>query len=97
MLPRTPELEAIAQRVLWFEAPAKSMLHPARFLAYVMTYGTFEDVAAIRQHWSEDDLRRGMDFAPPGIFDDRSWGYWNVKLGRYPAPPMPERTFGQAH
>ncbi len=89
----TPEIEAIARRVVWFEPPEQAIAYPARFLAYVMTYGTFEDVAVLRQIWSEDDLRTALDAAPPGIFDGRSWAYWNVKLGRYPTPPMPVRTF----
>ena len=92
-LPLTPEIETIARRVVRFETPEQAIAYPARFLAYVMTYGTFEDVAALRQFWSEDDLRTAMDAAPPGIFDGRSWAYWNVKLGRYPTPPMPERSF----
>jgi hypothetical protein len=45
----------------------------------------------VRQHLSDDDLREALDHAPPGIFDGRSWAYWNLKLGRYPTPPMPER------
>jgi hypothetical protein len=91
-LPRTPELEALARRVIWFDAPERAFANPARFLAYVMTYGTFEDVAVIRQYWSDDELRVALDAAPPGIFDGRSWAYWNVKLDRYPPPPMPERS-----
>jgi hypothetical protein len=92
-LPLTPEIEAIARRVIWFEEPRQAMDYPARFLAYVMTYGTYRDIAVIREYWTEDEMRAALDTAPPGIFDGRSWAYWNLKLGRYPAPPMPERTF----
>jgi hypothetical protein len=93
-LPLTPEVEALARRVVWFESPRKAVSHQERFLAYVMTYGTFKDVEVLRKYWSDDDLRAAVDAAPPGIFDSRSWAYWNVKLGRYPTPPMPQRTFG---
>ena len=38
-------------------------------------------------------VREALDRAPPGIFDPRSWAYWNLKLGRYPAPALPRRAF----
>ena len=90
-LPRTPELEAIARRVVWFESPAQTLSDLPRFLAYLMTYGSHADVQVLCRHVGEDAVRAAMDAAPPGIFDGRSWAYWNLKLGRYPAPPMPVR------
>ena len=47
----------------------------------------------IRQYVSDADFREVLDRAPAGIVDARSWAYWNLKMGRYPAPPMPERRF----
>jgi hypothetical protein len=38
-------------------------------------------------------VARHIEQAPPGIFDPRSWAYWNLKIGRYPAPPLPQRSF----
>lgn len=90
-LPLTPEIEGIARRVVWFESPAQAIADPVRFLAYAMTYGDEADLREIRRHLSDDDLREALDRAPAGIFDPRSWAYWNLKLGRYPTPPMPER------
>ena|SRR3990172_4837384 len=95
-LPLTPEIRAIAQRIVWFEEPEQALGDPIRFIAYTMTYGDHADVAVIRQHLSEDDLLEAIDQAPAGIIDARSWAYWNLKLGRYPAPPMPERRFAAA-
>jgi hypothetical protein len=91
-LPLTNEIESIARRVVWFEEPRQAIAITPRFLAYVMTYGTFNDVAVIRKFLSEDELRHALESAPAGIFDVRSWAYWNVKLGRYPVPPMPKRN-----
>lgn len=48
----------------------------------------------LRKFLSDDDLREALDHAPPGIIDPRSWAYWNSRLGRYPAPPLPERQLG---
>jgi hypothetical protein len=91
-LPLTTEIEAIARRVVWFEEPSQTVKDPTRLVAYAMTYGTHCDVEALRKYLTEDDLRHALDNAPPGVFDPRSWAYWNLKLGRYPAPPMPERS-----
>ena len=37
------------------------------------------------------ELAEALDHAPPGIIDKRSWAYWNLKIGRFPAPPLPQR------
>jgi hypothetical protein len=42
-------------------------------------------------HLDLDDFQEALEHAPPGIIDKRSWAYWNVMFGRYPAPPMPQR------
>jgi hypothetical protein len=78
--------------VVWFESPEQALANPIRFLAYVMTYATPEEVAVVRRYVSLDDLREALEHAPPGIIDKRSWAYWNAVVGRYPAPPMPRRV-----
>jgi hypothetical protein len=50
----------------------------------------------IRQYVSDDDFREALDRAPAGIIDPRSWAYWNSKMGRYPAPPLPKRRLGES-
>jgi len=91
-LPLTREFEAISRRVIWFEEPAQAVSDPVRFIAYAMTYATYEDMKAIREHFSDDDLRKALRDAPPGIIDPRSWSYWHLKLAQYPAPEMPTRN-----
>ena len=95
-IPITPAMLEIARRVIWFEPPEKALLDPVQFMAYAMTYAVHEDMRVIRQFVSDDDLREALDCAPPGIIDPRSWAYWNSKMGRYPAPPLPKRRFGNA-
>jgi hypothetical protein len=93
-IPLTPETEAIARRMIWFERPAQALADPIRFMAYVMTRGTPADLRALRPYASDDDFREALDKAPPGIIDPRSWAYWNLRMGRDPAPPMPVRRLG---
>lgn len=89
----TEELKKVSKRVIWFEDPEKALSDPVRFVAYAMTHGTHDDMKVVRQHLSDDDLKEALVKAPPGIFDGRSWAYWNLKMGQYPTPPMPVRRF----
>ena len=90
-LPRTPDLLEVAARVIWFEPPESALARAPRFLAYLMTYGTIGDIAVVRRYVSEAGFREALEKAPPGIFDERSWAYWNILADRYPTPPMPVR------
>jgi hypothetical protein len=93
-IPATAKMLAVVPRIVWFESPEQALADPVRFMAYAMTYARHEDMKLIREYVSDEDFREALDRAPPGIIDPRSWAYWNSKLGRYPAPPMPQRTFG---
>ena len=93
-IPLTPETEAIARRVVWFEPPKEALADPVRFMAYALASATHEDMKVLRRYVSDDDFREVLDNAPPGIIDRRSWAYWNSKMGRYPPPPMPTRNLG---
>lgn len=90
-LPATPELLRVAQRVVWFKESADALGDPVHFLAHVMTYGTVEDLQAIDGIIGREEFREVLEHAPAGVFDARSWAYWNLVLGRVPAPPMPVR------
>lgn len=91
MIPLTPETDAIARRVVWFEKPQDVLSDPGRFLAYAMTYATPADMKIIRRYISDDDFRALLLQIPPGIVDPRSWAYWHAKMGIYPPPAIPER------
>jgi len=90
-IPLNPETEEVARRLVWFEGPAEALADPVRFMAYAMARATHEDMKIIRRYVSDDDFREALDKVPPGIIDSRSWAYWNSKMGRYPAPPLPKR------
>ena len=93
-IPVTPATEALARRLVWFEEPQEALSDTVRFVAYALARATHEDMKLVRQFLSDADLREALDHAPPGIIDPRSWAYWNSKLGRYPAPPLPKRRLG---
>jgi hypothetical protein len=90
-LPITDELKGVAERTVWYKPPGAAIADNLNFVAHVLTYGTPEDVAILRVYLSLDDIREALDSAPAGVFDPRSWSYWNAMVGRFDAPPMPER------
>jgi hypothetical protein len=90
-LPFNADLLAVAPHVVWFESAEKALSDPVRFLAYLMTFGTPEDIAVVRRYVGDDGFREAIENAPAGILDERSWAYWNVMAGHYPTPPMPTR------
>lgn len=93
-IPRTPETEEPARRLVWFEEPAEALADPIRFLAYALEFATHEDLTTLARYVTEADIRETLDAAPPGIIRPRSRAYWNARIGRYPAPPMPTRRLG---
>jgi hypothetical protein len=61
------------------------------FLAHVMTYGTLTDITTTLQYFSEKDFEAVLNDPPPGVFDRRSWTYWNLRYHRKPVPELPKR------
>jgi hypothetical protein len=92
-IPITPQTAEAARRIIWFEEPEKALADPIRFMAYAMTYAHHSDMRVIRQFVSDDEIRQALDNAPPGVIDPRSWAYWNLRMGRFPPPPLRKRTF----
>jgi len=91
ILPQSPALLRIAQRLIWWMSPEESLNERPLFLAQVMTLGTWDDVKAVRGELGEEVLRETLRNAPPGIFDVRSWHYWHRRFGKEPIPPLPKR------
>jgi hypothetical protein len=89
----TPALRKAASRCIWFKTPEEALGSPIELAGHILTYGLIDDYAALREQLTDDDLREALDNAPPGIFDARSWAYWNLMVGREEAPPMPTRRF----
>lgn len=86
------DLEVVAKRVVWFKAPEDTLRDVKLFLSHVMTYGTLNDISTTLQHFSEVDFEAVLDDPLAGVFDRRSWTYWNLRYHREPVPPLPKRT-----
>jgi hypothetical protein len=73
-LPRTADLLRLAPRVLWFEPAEQALADPVRFLAYVMTYATCEEIEVSGGTWN------WMTFARRS--STRRQASWMTGLGR---------------
>jgi len=87
------DLKRVAKRVVWFKMPDETLREPRLFLAHLMTYGTLEDIATAMKYYSEADFDLVLQDPPAGIFDRRSWNYWNLRFHHEPVPPLPQRRF----
>jgi hypothetical protein len=85
------ELRAVAKRVRWFEQLEEVLSYPRRFLAYLMTCGTWDAVVTAKKYFADRDFEAVLDDPPTGIFDARSWAYWNHVYGLATVPPLPQR------
>ena len=90
-LPRTQEMHRVARRVVWFKEPDEALDDPIHFLAHVMTYGMEDDLRVVREVVGDLAFCEVLRCAPPGIFDRRSWAYWNLRCGNAPDTPLPHR------
>lgn len=87
------ELQRVAQRVVWFKSPGETLNDAKLFLAHVMTYGTLDDIEVAMRYYSDADFDRVLSDPPAGVFDLRSWNYWNLRYHHEPVPPLPTRQF----
>jgi hypothetical protein len=90
-IPVNAETETLAKRLICFESTIEALRDPVRFMAYASARATHAEMKTLRTYLDDDVLREALDTAPPGVIDPRSWAYWNLMMGRYPAPPEPKR------
>lgn len=86
------EVRSVAERVIWFETAEETLRYPKRFLAYLMTFGSLEDILTAKKYFSDHAFMEALSDPPAGIFDECSWSYWNGVYGRNPPPPLPRRA-----
>lgn len=87
----------LARKYLWWKTPAEAARMPERLVAQVMNLGDYEDVQQVARALGEDYLREVVKNAEAGQFDERSWSYWNYRLGLArpgKVPPAPKRATG---
>jgi hypothetical protein len=74
-------LTRLARKYIWWKAPDEAMRRPQRVVAQVMNIGDYDDVQEMVQALGDDALRDVLLHAEVGQFNERSWVYWNYRLG----------------
>jgi hypothetical protein len=77
----TDELKRVARELFWWQTPEVSLADPRRFLAQVMTLGTWQEVQLVKHAFGWEAFQDALLHAPAGVFDPRSWAYWHVFFG----------------
>jgi hypothetical protein len=86
------QLRRIAQGLFWWQPPEVALANPRRFLAQVMTLGTWDELQLVRQVYDWDAFQDALEHAEAGWFDPRSWALWHHAFG-LALRPMPTRSF----
>lgn len=79
--------EALARKLVWW--PDARPVSDRDILARVMVMGSWDDILEACRLWGDEAFAAVLDAPPSGLFDERSWVYWNKRLGRVPVPPLP--------
>ena len=82
---------AMASKYVWWQAPRLTLANPHLLIAQLMTLGTLDDVRWLIDQVPADVLRRVLREPPIGIFNERSWRFWHLRLDCRPIPPLPVR------
>ena len=85
------DLQEVARRVVWFKRPEQTLKDTKLFLTHVMTYGTLREIRTVLRYFSEKGFDAVLNDPYPGIFDRRSWVYWNGRYHHEPVPELPKR------
>ena len=90
-------LRDFATRYIWWKTAEDALQYPERILAPVMNLGIYEDLGRLLTTFTSEELRHVLAQAEPGWFNERSWAFWQYRLGmttgNAPLPPLPVRTF----
>ena len=82
---------ALASKYVWWQEPRLTLADPHLLIAQVMTLGTLDDVRWLIEQVPSDELRQVLREPPIGIFNERSWRFWHLRLDCRPIPPLPAR------
>ncbi|MGA2576524.1 MAG: hypothetical protein ABSH24_10930 [Bryobacteraceae bacterium] len=83
--PYPPELLRVARKVLWYDAPERTLEDIPVFLAHSMVYGSRHDVELVEQYVSPEEFRQALENAAAGVFTQGAWTKWHKQLGIEPA------------
>ena len=81
----------MARKYVWWQDPRLTLADPRLLIAQLMTLGTLDDVRWLIDQVPADKLRHVLREPPIGIFNERSWRFWHLRLDCRPIPALPVR------
>jgi len=87
--PYPAALLQVARKVLWYDAPERTLADIPMFLAHLMVYGSPADVRIVEGYLSAEEFCRALKNAPAGVFTQEAWIRWHGRLGLMPIPSLP--------
>ena len=94
MSPIEPQLpRSIAKRHLWWKTPDEVAARPDLLVAQIMNIGTWDDVVALENTATPEQLRQVLTHAQAGQFSVRSWQFWHLRLHLADVDNVPQRSF----
>lgn len=91
-LPYADELLRVARKVVWFDAPERTLADVPTFLAHLMVYGSPADVSIVERWVPEPEFRKALQDAPAGVFTEAAWRRWHSRF-ELSVPDLPRRRF----
>jgi hypothetical protein len=91
-----PTATDLAKKYVWWKPPSDAVSEPRRLVAQVMNMGDYEDIQRVLRMFGAEFLASVIRNAEPGQFNERSWSYWNYRLGLAQpgsVPTLPARSF----
>lgn len=92
----TQLMRQLAKKYIWWMTPDDAVARPSRVVSQVMNIGDFNDVMLLIGQVGESYLRKVLENAEAGQFNERSWSYWHYRLGMVDpghVPDLPARKF----
>ena len=89
-------LRDLAKKYIWWKAESEAMQYPDRVIAQVMNMGDYEDVQRLVKSIEKESLRKILETAEVGQFNEKSWHYWHYRLGLAKlgeVPALPQNRF----
>lgn len=84
-------LYGMARELFWWLSPEVALANRRRFLAQVMSLGTWDHIQAAKKHFGWNALKDALLNAEAGWFDPRSWALWHHAFG-LAVGPLPKRS-----
>jgi hypothetical protein len=85
------EISELARRYIWWPPADETGHSPARQIAQIMRFGTYDDIRRLERLLGESVLAQVMVESQPGWFDDRSWDFWRGRLSFEADRGIPEQ------